>query len=1148
MDLTCDKQAVVIVGFSLILLVSSLDSSTYEYTEWENWVPCSKKCGRGLSFRARGCARGECPTSELITYKTCNLQPCRDSEEEEITRNQQCAAFNTGYFRWAALHVADNLASCSLTCREQITGMIRQKGPKVLDGTLCGPNMLDICINGKCEPVGCDGQLKSTAKLDRCGVCNGDGQSCKLIRGAPFKLRSGKSQGTDVVYTFPQGSTNIMIRYRGSNYIGIRGTTLGSERGGLNQFPPASRAGTYIISGTRVRYTTERRGKKQITIQGPLQSEIQLTVMYVTPATELEYIYYNFTAGYIWKWLGWSDCSVSCNGGKKSTIISCVSVETGEVLEDSFCDQSKRPSEHVESCNNHVCPPRWHANPWTDCSTSCGQGVQQRIVTCAQDFPNGRTVSKVFQACQGPRPPSQRICNLQPCPHWLTGNWSECSVSCGDGITTRYIRCQNHQEVITTGCDMENRPDTQKTCSTRIPCHSSPRTVILEEEEDDDFFQLDTGAFSSGPEATAPHFVAGDFGDCSASCGEAVKNRSVNCEVSAGFSQLITILPDSNCTGPKPPTTVSCELPKCNTDDENNILTSDYGSGGIPQYMWHFNGHTECSLSCAGGYRESIVSCYDYISSEYVSDVFCNINNKLPIYRELCNDIPCPSTWQLVVYKDCSATCGGGVQEAHYLCMQKFGADHVRTVHDYMCKEPKPTSTRPCNEVPCEAEWVTGDWSNCSRECGSGLRRRMVYCHQRTVERQVIEVDPSLCPQNQKPSQIEDCNQIDCEPEWIVKEWSECSVTCGEGVQVRVILCVQQTASNNIEIVSTCDADKMPPRSEKCYLKKCVEILGNSTSVIQAKRMSKVRLQIGNTAKLYQGTTVLIRCPVVNFKKSNLLWTKNDVPITRHDGKFQILQDGTLKIWNIEKEDRGVYSCHAGDVSKDFNLLLHEDGELIARNHEIAWVKGQWSQCSVTCGNGIKSRNVTCVRTSAGVEESVQDQDCLNFGIDKPNTTQDCNKGRCANQWKTGAWGECSGKCNKPYIAYKLRRVWCENGKGVLTQGRNCNSSSKPKRLHPCQTMRCRPEWRKTKWSECSSSCGPYGFQTRKIHCVYGGTKGSAPTHFCNAKGQPNVIQQCNQQPCEPCKDLAHYCPLVKQLNVCNSENYQMQCCQSCST
>lgn len=33
------------------------------------------------------------------------------------------------------------------------------------------------------QKIGCDGIIGSSAKEDRCGVCNGDGRSCKIVTG-----------------------------------------------------------------------------------------------------------------------------------------------------------------------------------------------------------------------------------------------------------------------------------------------------------------------------------------------------------------------------------------------------------------------------------------------------------------------------------------------------------------------------------------------------------------------------------------------------------------------------------------------------------------------------------------------------------------------------------------------------------------------------------------------------------------------------------------------------------------------------------------------------------------------------------------------------------------------------------------------------
>lgn len=54
---------------------------------------------------------------------------------------------------------------------------------QVIDGTLCGPETLAICVRGQCIKAGCDHVVDSPKKLDRCGVCGGTGNSCRKISG-----------------------------------------------------------------------------------------------------------------------------------------------------------------------------------------------------------------------------------------------------------------------------------------------------------------------------------------------------------------------------------------------------------------------------------------------------------------------------------------------------------------------------------------------------------------------------------------------------------------------------------------------------------------------------------------------------------------------------------------------------------------------------------------------------------------------------------------------------------------------------------------------------------------------------------------------------------------------------------------------------
>lgn len=42
---------------------------------------------------------------------------------------------------------------------------------------------VELHIFLSCQIVGCDHQLGSAVKEDNCGVCNGDGTTCRLVRG-----------------------------------------------------------------------------------------------------------------------------------------------------------------------------------------------------------------------------------------------------------------------------------------------------------------------------------------------------------------------------------------------------------------------------------------------------------------------------------------------------------------------------------------------------------------------------------------------------------------------------------------------------------------------------------------------------------------------------------------------------------------------------------------------------------------------------------------------------------------------------------------------------------------------------------------------------------------------------------------------------
>jgi hypothetical protein len=71
----------------------------------------------------------------------------------------------------------------------------------------------------------------------------------------------------------------------------------------------------------------------------------------------------------------------------------------------------------------------WIIESWTTCSRKCGGGKQTREVYCVQDVVNGTRVRVPDNSCPKQKSAVERSCNIQECPQWFEGPWSEvCSL------------------------------------------------------------------------------------------------------------------------------------------------------------------------------------------------------------------------------------------------------------------------------------------------------------------------------------------------------------------------------------------------------------------------------------------------------------------------------------------------------------------------------------------------------------------------------------------------------------------------------------------------------------------------------------------------------------------------------------------------
>ncbi|XP_013383070.1 A disintegrin and metalloproteinase with thrombospondin motifs 3 isoform X2 [Lingula anatina] len=542
---------------------------------------------------------------------------------------------------------------------------------------------------------------------------------------------------------------------------------------------------------------------------------------------------------YTWRFDEWTECTRSCGTGTQHIVYLCKDKYYQKAVVESHCSHLEKPDPDLRPCNQFGCPEtRWIAGNWSECTKTCGRGLQSRPLACLISH-EGEDVATSHAMCIDIEPPETiRECNREiPCPtpttttttlpppthppmvtsteyfiyRWVSRGWSPCSTTCGEGIETKFVLCvkvssQEEVEVDSDLCEPGEKPSAEERPCSIAPCVEPVKNIYL--------------------------WKVGEWEACSVTCGDGgVQDRQVNCWQIDGRTGTETQTNPFNCdSDDEPSSRQDCHLSPCPINYT---------------YSWDIGDWQSCSASCGDdGIQTRKILCKrrDMESGEeiHIDDVSRCSETSKPDQVQGCNRNPCPVNyeyrWSYGDWSRCSASCGDtGVYERRVFCERVDPSTGKRTEVDITdCyDQTKPVAKQPCNRINCPRsttpltttterpisyKWKTKTWSDCSATCGNnGLQERFVNCVQVYGGQEVVTRADS-CVAEEKPEDKQPCNRVACPAPWRTTKWSQCSVTCGTGKQTRDVFCDIPTP--NYGIPYSCFGKK-PPISKQCQLESC---------------------------------------------------------------------------------------------------------------------------------------------------------------------------------------------------------------------------------------------------------------------------------------------------------------------------------------
>ncbi|RUS82578.1 hypothetical protein EGW08_009652, partial [Elysia chlorotica] len=661
-------------------------------------------------------------------WDTCVNKTCQSFTD---SRAGECAVWDGlqiryGTHKWQPFQAQEESSQCKQTCQSSYSREVVTIDVHVQDGTPCSytGNNSNICRDGKCLTVGCDGELNSTKREDMCGVCGGDGSTCKVVEGTLTKRPKSEKEYLAVI-TLPSGSRNIHVEEtsRSDQFFALVDPMYGSF--GLGGDAKQSAALQFVYAGAMFEYTRSTGSlNESIVSPGPLKTDVQV-MLYANSVMQDASVLFRYSVPqddftfemnkFAWKFKTWSPCSVTCGTGEQTIQHACVDKDSGQETADSSCGFLKAPRQDTVRCTREECGLTSYnyamSNDFEACDAQCGkEGLQTQKFFCERaEQVSGDYTRVEMEFCAHLPPPSiVRQCRGPPCTgsvtfEWrVSETWSVCP--CGENNTqTRNVTCQKVTSTVTSegkvdtveeadvmSCeDLPDKPGTSRACS-GLPCEPVYRWTVTE-----------------------------SYGPCDAACGQTgTQTRELVClEVNLGEragqdTHVPQPVPHNLCLDTqKPP-------------EKTRACTGDPCPTPVTYFQWAVSDAWSACPCGEGNTQSRHVTCEKVVSQpeasgggrtvERADSDSCGHLVERPAGSRPCDGPPCKPIYRWETMKKyglCNAPCGKtGKQVKRLICKKavlskKDGrvTEVTARVHGRFCRKLKRprAQTRACLGDPC---------------------------------------------------------------------------------------------------------------------------------------------------------------------------------------------------------------------------------------------------------------------------------------------------------------------------------------------------------------------------------------------------------------------------------------------------------------